>query len=319
MKKAIIVVPSTMVINRIEDNNRILRNVMAKECGFDILVMENIELDIVKKYDAIFIDPYKYLHERNAVNTLKLMELPIKIIAYGADMENPKKISKDALDLYTNNRNAFFLRSDIILCDVYENFKNICKAVYDKIKHKMIWWPKCVVDYDRYFGLPFNEKPVLKCTLAGKLDDRYALRKYIFKKCGKQIMYYPHPGYGEIDPNKYPIGDAFAKELNKYICGVCPNKINTCHVLEKHIIIPAAGSLLLTERTPDFDRLGMVDGQHYISITKENIIETINSVLQNPNKYRTIRFDGREYIKQNHTINNRMQVLKQILIEMGDG
>jgi len=317
MKKAIIVPPSVMEINRVEDNNRILREVLAKEFSFDMLLMDNIDLSLVARYDLIFIDPFKYLNKKYVVNTMRLLSMPVKILAYGADIENVKMPEKDFMD-FVRNRSAFYLRADKILCDVYENFKVVCADIFEKIKSKMVWWPKCVANYDRYFNLPFNESPILKCTLAGKLDDRYALRRFIFETCGGMVKYYAHPGYGKIDTSKFPTGDRFAKELNQYVCGACPTKVNVNHVTEKHVIIPAAGSLLLTERTADFDRLGMTDGVHYVSINRETVSGIIEDVIGSPEKYRDIRFSGREYIKQHHTIRNRIEEIRPVLKELGD-
>ena len=77
MKKAIVVCSNTMLVNRIEDNNRIMREVMAKECGFDILVMDVIDTEKLKGYDLVFIDPYKYLNCATAESTMKMFNVPI--------------------------------------------------------------------------------------------------------------------------------------------------------------------------------------------------------------------------------------------------
>ncbi len=318
MKKAIIVYPSFMQLDRIEDNNRIMREVMAKECDFDMLIIDRIDLEVVKNYDVVFIEPHKYLQRSNYKNTLKMMSLPIKIIAYAGDMDVPFDNKVYDIEAYKEHQKAFFLRSDKILCDMYWYLSVLFESVYDKIHPKMVWWPKAVVAYNRYFDLPFNENPTLKCSIAGKIDDRFALRKYIYKHCKEHVAYYSHPGYNHIDIQKYPTGDRFAVELNKYICGACGSKTETRHVVEKYVIIPASGSLLLAERNQDFDMLGMEDGKHYVSINIKNAKAVIRDVIDNPENYRQIRLVGREFIRQNHTMKNRLEILNRVLAEMAN-
>jgi uncharacterized membrane protein YcgQ (UPF0703/DUF1980 family) len=88
------------------------------------------------------------------------------------------------------------------------------------------------------------------------------------------------------------------------------------YVLAKYLEIPAVGSLLIANETNDLKKIGFIAGEHYVSITKENALETIYECLDNPDKYIEIRKNGMGFVRRNHSINNRFEQLKNILNEI---
>lgn len=122
------------------------------------------------------------------------------------------------------------------------------------------------------------------------------------------------------------VGKDYAKCLNRYFCGLGINGgRKTQAAIMKHFEIPAAGSLMLAEPFPDLDRAGFVPGKHYVEIKAEykgyyetvtDVIERVMEVLQNPDAYQEIRRAGTEFVRKNHSINNRWIQLRKIIKEL---
>lgn len=117
------------------------------------------------------------------------------------------------------------------------------------------------------------------------------------------------------------INEEYAKCLNRYFCGLGINGGRKCQIIiMKHLEIPAAGALLLSERFLDLDRAGFVSGQHYVEISatyhddvETNAVDIVRMILKNPKEYEKIRRSGMKFVRENHSINNRYEQFVKIL------
>ena len=64
-----------------------------------------------------------------------------------------------------------------------------------------------------------------------------------------------------------------------------------------------------------YEQMGFIDGENYISCTRDNIIEKINFILNPENKdlIDKIRFKGYELVKNKHYYLYRYEVFMKIL------
>ena len=195
-----------------------------------------------------------------------------------------------------------FERCDLIISFAYEYFAKI----YIQFLSKYKFVPKSFAPHGRYAQFLFNDKPKMKCLLSGSLNnDVYPLRSLIVNKHHVDIEHKP-PTY---------VGDDYAKLLHSYFCCVTSASIFN-YVLAKYFEIAATGSLLLANETKDSKRLGFIPNKHYIPITKDNVFTKIEQCLENPANYNTIRREGMEFVRKNHSVVNRIEQLKRIFDEL---
>lgn len=75
-----------------------------------------------------------------------------------------------------------------------------------------------------------------------------------------------------------------------------------------------SGSCLVTDRLPDLDALGFVDGVHYAGYSsKEEMVEVVKDLLVNDSKREEIARNGRSEVLKKHTYAHRLQTILQHL------
>ncbi len=84
----------------------------------------------------------------------------------------------------------------------------------------------------------------------------------------------------------------------------------------KHMEIPAAGSLLLVEPNSDAKDAGFVPWETAIPVERENVMERIYAVLDDPQKYDHIRKAGMEVSRSRHSVKNRMDTIREVLANL---
>jgi len=198
-----------------------------------------------------------------------------------------------------------FDRFDIILSPSNEFFRER----YPEYVDKMVYFPDFVGPRERYANIPFNEKPTNICFVSGALNpDVYPLRERIVKRGDKRRIAHLYPPWSGHDC----YGDEYAKTLNRFVCcATCSSKYN--YTLAKYFEIPASGALLIANTTKDYLSLGFEPHKHYVPISEENALHTINKVLDHPKDYTEIRKTAREYVLNNHTEENRFEQLRGLL------
>lgn len=206
-------------------------------------------------------------------------------------------------------------RADIILTPFWEYFcDNFPQYVY-----KAIFFPVFIAPKTRYSDMPFNDNPIRKCLMSGAINNEvYFIRQKVFNymldhESQTHIVHAYPPYQAQHDF----IGDKYASFLNAYFCSVtCSSKFN--YVVAKYMEIPAAGTLLLANETKDSIKLGFVPNEHFIPITENNVMEQIDFVLSSwkHNEYDSIRKNAKEFVLENHTIDNRFEQFKQIMKDL---
>jgi len=266
--------------------------VMRDTFGFELRYADKVDVDA--DTDIVFMFGVPYHNRPKLIPGLLDLDKKIKLVMWPGDIQCYGN------KLCLENKIKVFKRCDLIISPAYEYFVKL----YPQFVFKYKFMPKFFSPHDRYVKLPFNSNPKTRCLLSGSLNPQvYPLRSFI-KNAG--LVDYAPPVHK---------GDAYARLLHSYFCCVATSSVFN-YVLAKHCEIPATGSLLLANETNDSKKAGFIPNKHYVPITKSNVFETITHCLENPTEYEYIRKEGMKFVRENHSVDNRMDMFKKIFERM---
>jgi hypothetical protein len=181
---------------------------------------------------------------------------------------------------------------------------------------KIVWLPHCAISS---ISIEYNSSPIKKILLTGSTDKKiYPMRAKVLslqKKYNIEVL--EHPSY-RYDKHNI-IGSKYYQHINKYLCSfACCSNENTPYLVKKFFEIPYSGALLLAYDKyvkGQLRELGFIDMENYISCDESNLCEKIEFIL-NPNNIsiiEKIRLNGYNHVHQNHTSNERVQFIDNIL------
>ena len=172
------------------------------------------------------------------------------------------------------------------------------------------------------FMLPFNHQPENSILLSGAVSEHYPLRqrmKLLHANHEYSIAYIPHPGYHcQYDyDNDENVGRGYAEKINRHRAGFTDSG-KFKYVVAKYFEIPATGALLLADRAVSgpLKRLGLIENQHYLSVSDGNLEERIRYVLdeRNHQELDEIRRRGRELIRERHKTSDRARQINEMCV-----
>lgn len=258
--------------------------------------------------------------------------------SFGSDLS--KKLE------YVAAASRVFDRCDVILSSYGHPF--MCRWV--EFTDKTYHFPQFYAPEARYRELPYNENPDKVCLVSGfRARKVYRLREVAYQLGPDLVKTLEHPGYASVQQrptgvgrltgqhvrshavrqeehqrlmehlkkggewkNPFRTGDDFATELNAHFCALSDCSVYG-YVVGKYVEIPAAGSLLVANYTPDLDTLGFVDGVNYVRVSPETVEQKLKDILSNPDEYEGVRKRGREFVLEQFGVENRFEQLRGIL------
>lgn len=263
--------------------------------NYQVIYSDNITWEADTKILVLFATP-----QHNLPATFDVPKR-IKTIGYLRDIHHYHK--QNAISAI----NQMMERYDLVISSAYQLFFELYGR---KFEDKMVWLPDFFGPYHRY-DLPIKENPMMKCLLSGSVSPIYPLRSYVlfcaqnFKNVNIDFLGSPTTGHNIIH-GKY------AQMLNNYFCCFTDASIFN-YTLAKYFEIPAAGSLLIANKTMDITELGFTK-DHYIPVDYHTAIPMINLVSRGGlPEANNIRFNGMDFVRRNHSIRNRYVQLSQIL------
>ena len=283
---------------------------------------------LVEKYNFDFIN-YNLFFQKNINEYLqnKFNENEFHILVLNGssaifDFKTNKNVKYSIIidDLHTQGvEKKNRIMSLEVIENVFSTYGYIFYNYYPKIRYNLFWFPHSA----RYTNIKFNQNPINKIFISGRLNEGlYPNRCYIvslIKKNKNKLEYFkPNIGYRTNKINEEHIcGEKYIKKLNNYICcftdDACEKRP---YIVAKHFEILSSGSLLLScnpNTKNKFESLGFKDNEHYISCTKENMLNKINYILENKDKIDIIRKNGQELVLEKHTYLNRTKFLMDII------
>lgn len=236
----------------------------------------------------------------------------IKLITWMGDV-NISPCPFEQMKQRKRRRKEVYERSDLILLGMRHFFRK----KYPQFMDKMIFFPKHYGYYEHFCDVFFNENPKRKCLLSGSThEDTYPIRSHVRKNIGPGLLDKCITTVPDCRKKRVPLwrhtGKDYAKLLNSYFCCVTDSSIYKC-VPGKYYEIPAAGSLLIANRTEDSDLLGFVPGVHYVAVTRGSVIRQIKDCLDYPGKYNQIRKAGMQFVRTCHSPFIRFEKFKRVI------
>jgi len=179
------------------------------------------------------------------------------------------------------------------------------KSLYSDYSDKYVYVPWCFAPHESYMKFKLNKDPKMQCLMVGATSSLvYPLRNKIHKYATKHDFI--KSTKGGISKKEYP------GVLHQYFCGIVDTGHNEV-IQPKYFEIPAVGSLLLGRRTNLVDDLGLIPYKHYVPFTDEDVFDKAKDIISNSSNYEDIRIAGMEYVRKNHSINNRMEIVFDLI------
>ena len=89
--------------------------------------------------------------------------------------------------------------------------------------------------------------------------------------------------------------------------------------VRKMLEIPAQGALMLTDGAYNMERLGFQPNKHYLSIDEDNLVETLDWALANPEKSQAIIDNGQKLVQEKHTVQAWVYRFRKIFPKLIEG
>ena len=292
--------------NRFTDRRKILFSMLAEELNCTFSPRDTFS-ELPKDLDFIFVTGNP--HTPNEVTDVENIPSKTKLIWYVMDLHPDNTVCA--------NLRKIFKRADKIIGP----YGPVFRRKFPEFVEKYIYIPNYFAPHDRYVELLYNDSPTMKCLLTGTVNKYYPIRQKIKEEIKKNselekyvdINYHPHWKLDRLDCEKPPVtGDEYAKRLNSYFCCVT-DSLTEEYAVDKYLEIPASGSLLLANQIRETDEIGLIPYTHFVPVTRGNVVNKIIDCLSKPWKYEYIRKQGSNYVRKNHSINNRIPVIIDII------
>ena len=111
------------------------------------------------------------------------------------------------------------------------------------------------------------------------------------------------------DASTGPRGAAYARRLSRFtIAATCSSR--SIHTLCKTFEIPACGTALLCDATPEMADLGFIEDRHYIQLDPfaPGFVDATRNLVESPDELEDVANEGRELILARHTIKRRARL-----------
>ena len=303
--KDVIVVPKLYEIRPGGNWYAYLFDELYNKFGFELKYTNRANIPSDARIVIAFAVPH--IHWENfMVDELSKLDPSIYLIGWMADIhcgDLGKKVNHGCKrDMIT-----MFNRYDLII----SAHDTRMKSLYSDYLDKYVYVPWCFASHKSYMKFKLNKDPKMQCLMVGATSSLvYPLRAKIHKYAQKSDII--NSIKGGISKKEYP------GVLHQYFCGIADTGHNEV-IQPKYFEIPAVGSLLLGRRTNLVDDLGLIPYKHYIPFTGTDVFDKAKDIISNPSKYEDIRIAGMEYVRKNHSINNRMEIVFDLIENIYEG
>jgi hypothetical protein len=273
------------------------RDLVNNEVHYDNVVLNHLEHH--SDYDFIYCDSFfAFMQEEWGK-----FEIPSAIFIEDVHEHVPKMQMKHARRIEIEN---IFHRFNF-------PFHKIHKAA--RRDFRCFWLPHSV-NIERFH--PYGDKEIGVLHVGVFPRKYYPWRaKAIFEL--KDKSYFTRinrPKEGGDRSRKWPIDDDYAELISSAKICITDGSIFGAPV-QKYVEIPACNTLLMSNWFPDLGLMGFRDGHSMVAYEKENVVEKVESILDDNKELKRISNNGMELILSKHTsevrarqfINNICQIV----------
>lgn len=256
------------------------------------LTLDNIVSDYLDKdcsFDFIFCDAFfAYTNE-----PWKSFNIPSSIFIEDVHQEVPKSQIEKAGELGIQ---TIFHRFNFAFHKLHPTAR---------FNFNCIWLPHSVRT-DRYNDYLSKSIDVLHVGVCPQqfYSNRYSVVSQLRDKDYFKLIERPKDVPNGSRIGKWPIDRDYDNLLQKSRITITGGSIFNAPV-QKYVEIPASNSLLMSNWFPDLGLLGFVPDTNMISYHKENVVETVESLLEDKERISKISQNGYNLITLNHTSNIR--------------
>lgn len=270
-----------------------------KILGWTIIKLSNIEIETIKNTKCVVL-------------CVTYDDFDISLIK----CDNVQIIYKiDDLYPYKDIRNKCINSADIIISPYQYLFNNISDMYTNINLSNTIHIPYSAVD-DFFKDIEFNNKPINKIFVSGRVSDVYPLKVFIKNNAifTKYIDCLNHPSYGTRTHEC--VNEVYYKKLNNYLCCFVDALLYK-YVLLKVFETCSVGSLLFVEDTikNELNNLGFYDNINCIMCNKNNLENKLKWILNIENRQLVddMRKNGMVLVRQTHTTQKRSEQINNFV------
>lgn len=199
---------------------------------------------------------------------------------------------------------------------LFTHYREASLKVLPELSDRFIWFPHHVpADIFKDYG---EERDIDVLMMGILLKGLYPERAAFYErlKSFPGFVYDEHPGYGALTDNpKQYVGNQYARRLARAkIFVTCDSKEK--FPLMKYFEALACGTLLLASSSPELEELGFIDGETFVAVDKESIVEKVSYYLMHDEERERIIQQGRQLILNRHTTEKRVDGLLEIISKL---
>ena len=208
-------------------------------------------------------------------------------------------------------RKQFYERENIQ--HLFVHYRDASLRFLPEFKERYIWFPHHVPlsifkDYE-------EPRTINILMLGSMLKKVYPKRVAFYEQLKNEpgFMYREHPGYHELPASSTELhGEAYARLIARAKMFVTCDSIEKLPVM-KYFESLACQTLLLASGSKELQDLGFIDGETYVEVNEDNVVEKANFYLANQAERERIIENGYQLIKARHSTEKRVRdLLKRI-------
>lgn len=265
---------------------------------------------IDKLIEDLFPDGLDFIFiNYNAHYTYKLTgfdQIDVPVLGFVGDHYDFTATSESAL-----RKQAFFKKINLwAMVTAYPHTNPSVAQALGKEDLAFLYMP-WAVDPQHYYDLGKKRRydiAVIGALTAEKYPFRRMVRTWMEEQ--KQLKFIRKSRFGGHDALRF--NEALNKTRSAFSCASAMH-----YTLMKYFEIPASGTLLFGETTPELEALGFVDAEHYVAVTPENYQERMLYYLKGEGIEAGVRIarQGSVFVRSEHTWEKRIAEFLKTLSE----
>lgn len=232
----------------------------------------------------------------------------IRIASTDAHPEVPK-IGFMRSDPMCPSRTTFYAEMEQWGIETYFTYVSNAGDYLPEIADRLFYWPFAI---DPTIYRDHGQQKLLPILFMGNTDiPQYAWRKRVRAAVSEhfQTVVVPHVGYSAKYSSQALFDEPYSRLINSaFITPTCGGMVKA--LVNKHLEIPASGSLLLTEDTPIMKEFGFVHMETCVFADETNVRDIVDFLFSTPHEMQRITRNGHALVHGHHTVQHRPQLLQ---------
>ena len=202
---------------------------------------------------------------------------------------------------------------------LFVHYRDASLRFLPELKERYIWFPHHV---PLSIFKDYGEKRTINILMLGSMlkkvyPERVSFYEQLKGESG--FSYHEHPSYQELSGTSAGLsGEGYARQIARSKLFVTCDSIEKLPVM-KYFESLACRTLLLASGSDELKELGFIDGETFVEVNKENVLEKANFYLSNHQERERIIGNGYRLIKDCHSTEKRVtNLLNQIRQIMED-